>query len=92
MSKRVIKTVYYDGRKQVVKTTRSSYPRSATMRAFDHMQVDEYSAAVCEVYDAREGTLHAVFTRTPKTTTVVFKRDPTLYIRGGTHRPKKVSK
>jgi hypothetical protein len=76
MSKRNIRSVYYNYKEEAVKTTASVHPRTATMRAVDHMQVDDYGAKVVEVYDHSVGTLHAVITRSPRKVEVVYKRDP----------------
>lgn len=62
---RPIRTVYYsDSRARVVeKVSRGKFARTAVPRAVDHMQVNHYSAILCEVYDDTTGVLHAVIKR-----------------------------
>lgn len=78
MSKRNLVSSYYTSPRdnEPCKVNRAVHSRSATMRAFDHMQIDAYSARLCEVWDERTGTLHAVFKRGPRNVVVIFSRNP----------------
>lgn len=60
-----IKTVYYaDMRaRQATQINRAKYSIRAVPLAVHHMQLDHYSACLCEVFDERSGTLHAVLKR-----------------------------
>lgn len=62
---RPIRSVYYSDHRarHVVKTSRGKYARTAVPRAVDRMQVNDYSAVLCEVYDDSNGVLHAVIKR-----------------------------
>lgn len=62
---RPIRSVYYSDHRarHVVKTSRGKYARTAVPRAVDRMQVNDYQAVLCEVYDDSSGVLHAVIKR-----------------------------
>lgn len=60
--RRPIVTSYYRG-KALVKATMSSHPNNAVVNAIGHMQINEYQATTCEVYDGDSGELHAVIRR-----------------------------
>lgn len=62
---RPIRSVYYSDltARTVEKVNRGLHARSAVPRAIDHMQVNHYSALLCEVYDDTTGELHAVIRR-----------------------------
>lgn len=70
-----IKTVYYRG-KETVRTTRAGSAFRAVPHCIEHMQVNHYEASVAEVYDLRDGTLHAVVKRNVQgNLTIVFQRE-----------------
>lgn len=75
-TKRQIKAVFYNGRQAPIRTNSGLHPRTMVLCAVDHLQTDEYSASVCEIYDAGNGVLHAVIKRTPRKVEIVYKRDP----------------
>lgn len=56
---RPIQTVFYQ-KHDAVKVTRSKWANTAVPNAIKHMQVNQYDATHCEVYDASSGELHAV--------------------------------
>jgi hypothetical protein len=58
---RNIKTTYFDHRKNELRTNNSVHVSTAVVRAVMHMQCDDYSARVCEVYDNK--ILYAVILR-----------------------------
>lgn len=63
---RPIQTIFYQGSGRsevVVQINRSRWANNAVAQAVKHMQVNEYDATVCEVFDTRTGTLHAVIRR-----------------------------
>lgn len=73
---RPIQTVYYQGG-TVVKITRSKWANNAVPAAVKHMQLRNYDATICEVYDSFTGELHAVL-KMPigkNKLEVLFKRD-----------------
>ncbi len=80
VSRRPIRSVYYSdlSARTVEKVNRGAHARSAVPRAVDHMQVNHYAAALCEVYDDTTGELHAVIL--PGCCTAVYGRP------GGTGR------
>jgi len=60
-SARPIMAVYYNEKKERLKTTRGKYARTMTRAAFDHMQMDEYNARTAEVFLGEgAGTLYSV--------------------------------
>lgn len=63
---RPIQTIFYQGfgrSEVVVQINRSRWANNAVAQAVKHMQVNEYDATVCEVFDMRTGALHAVIRR-----------------------------
>lgn len=73
--KRTIKTVFYRVR-EVVKATHSSWANNAVPNAVGHMQVNQYDATHCEVYDTSSGELHAVIKRSiTGDIHILFKRE-----------------
>ena len=76
MATRNISAAYFNGKEKIVKRKRGAHARSMVLRTVDHLQVDEYSASVAEVYDHTTGELHAVLRRTPRQVVVLYKRDP----------------
>jgi hypothetical protein len=77
--KRTIRAVYYNGKKEAIRTNHGSWPRTMTLHAVDHLQLDSYGATVCEVFDIETGTLHAVLTRSVKKVEIIYKREPKNY-------------
>lgn len=72
---RSIRTIYYQG-KRIVKITRSRYAFTAVPRCISHMQVNEYSATLAEVFDLTNGDLHAVIRRYMSgEIRIIFKRE-----------------
>jgi hypothetical protein len=59
---RSIQTTYYD-RKKVVKVNNSVHPNQAVLHSVNHMQMNNYGATACEVYDWASGVLHCVVKR-----------------------------
>ena len=73
---RSIQTTYYLGN-TVKQINRAAHARSAVLRAVDHMQMNDYHAAVAEVFDLETGELHAVLTYSAAgQLAIVFRRDP----------------
>jgi hypothetical protein len=70
-----IRCLYYNNSKQLIKTVAARYPRSAILRALDHMQMDDYNARIAEIIDQAIGTLHCVLRRSPMEVTVVYKKE-----------------
>jgi hypothetical protein len=70
-----IQTVYYREQK-MVKKTRAGTANRAVPHAVEHMQINEYHATHCEVYDLTNGVLHAVLKRhiSENSIEVLFKR------------------
>lgn len=63
---RPIQSIFYQGSGKaevVVQINRSRWANNAVAQAVKHMQINEYDATVCEVFDIRTGTLHAVIRR-----------------------------
>lgn len=54
-----IRTVFYRG-DQAVKTNHARLANNAVPNAIRHMQINQYDATHCEVYDQYTGELHAV--------------------------------
>lgn len=77
--KRVIKGIFYNSKKEVVRRTASVHPRTATLCAVDHLQMDHYRATVAEVFDSHTGTLHAVIARVGRKVEIIYKRDPVRF-------------
>lgn len=78
MIDRNIQTTYYArGHKRVVKINKAIHANSAVLRCVDHMQQRHYiEAAVAEVFDLKDGALHAVITSNLEgRITIVFKRE-----------------
>ena len=75
MNKRPIRTVFYRGR-TVVRTTHSRWANNAVPRAVGHLQLRQYDATHCEVFDSATGELHAVLKVNLKGVIfVLFKRE-----------------
>ena len=77
--KRTIRAVYYNGKKDPIATNFGKWPRTMTLHAVDHLQLDSYGARACEIFDIETGTLHAVLTRTLYKVNIVFERNPTKF-------------
>lgn len=63
---RPIQTIFYQGSGKaevVVRVNRARWANNAVAQAVKHMQINEYDATVCEVFDTRTGTLLAVIRR-----------------------------
>lgn len=74
---RQIQSTYYGPDKKEVQINLAKHERSAVMRAIDHMSLNHYGAAVCEVFDTNTAQLHAVITRNFNgKITLAFLRDP----------------
>lgn len=74
---RPIKTRYYRGKHTPVKETSARWANKAVPNAIAHMQVNEYDATSCEVWDDDTGELHAVIKRSIKgNIEIVFHRRP----------------
>lgn len=77
--KKEIKTVFYADfqARHIVRTNRAYHANSAVLRAIDHMQMNHYEAVLCEVYDERDGVLHAVIKGAiaSHTITILFQRE-----------------
>jgi hypothetical protein len=59
------------------KVTRACYAATAVPNAIMHMQMDDYTATCCEVWDEVNGELHAVIKRNVKgNISIVFSRIP----------------
>ena len=54
-----IRTVFYRGN-EAVKTNHAMWANNAVPNAVRHMQINQYDATHCEVYDSVSGELHAV--------------------------------
>jgi hypothetical protein len=61
------------------------HPRSAVLRAIDHMQMNTYGAVVCEVFDTNTCEVHATIKREigSDDLLVSYGRDPMMYTLGG---------
>ncbi len=74
-----IRTVYYL-RREVVHVNAAKHANSAVERAVGHMQIDDYGASACEVFDHESGKLHAVLTNARVNgkleMRIVYKREP----------------
>ena len=75
-TKRPIRAIYYDAKKEVVRTNHGNWPRTMTLHVVDHLQLDEYGATVAEVFDITSGVLHAVVTRGVRKVEIIYKREP----------------
>lgn len=62
---RSIMTQYKQGHRQM-KVTRAKYASTSVPNAVMHMQMNDYEATVCEVWDETTGQLHAVIKRNVK--------------------------
>lgn len=73
-----IRTVFYRG-KTVVKVNHAMRANNAVPNAIRHMQINQYDATHCEVYDTVSGDLHAVIKAhiASKRIVILFKRDVT---------------
>jgi hypothetical protein len=76
---RKIRTEYYNLNSEIIKVNKALHPRSAVLRALDHIQMDDYGARSVSVTDEETGALHALMMRTPKHVNIIFKRDPRSY-------------
>jgi hypothetical protein len=74
INQRPIRTVYYQTGK-VVKITHSKWANTAVPNSVSHMQVNQYNATHCEVFDSASGTLHAVIKKKMHGIEILFKRD-----------------
>ncbi len=72
--------------KPEVKINLAKHPRSAVLRAIDHMQLNTYGAVACEVFDTNTNERHATIRRyigEGNRIEIEYGRDPTKYILGG---------
>lgn len=62
---RPVRSVFYSDLRgnTVEKVNRGKYSETAVPRAVAHMQINNYGALLCEVYDDTSGVLHAVIRR-----------------------------
>lgn len=73
---RPIVTQYLHGHREV-KVTRAKYASSAVPNAVMHMQMGDYDAFTCQVWDESTGALHAVVKRSVKgNINILFSREP----------------
>lgn len=73
---RPIVSQYLHGHKEV-KVTRAKYATKAVPNAVMHMQLDDYQAFTCQVWDEATGELHAVIKRGVKgNINILFSRTP----------------
>ncbi len=76
MSARSIKSVFYNHKKEPLRVNSALHIEWAVPRAIWHMQIDHYSARVCEVFDELTGELWAVVVRhTDRRVVITFKQD-----------------
>lgn len=76
---RTITTEYFSptDHKTPVKVNLSASPQSAVMLAVGHMQMNDYGAELCNVFDNQTAELHAVIKHYPDGhIRILFKRDP----------------
>lgn len=70
-----VQSVYYRGR-EVVKTNRSYHAENAAVNCHKHMRSNRYAATHAEVFDERDGVLHAVIKRTVEGNVhILYKRE-----------------
>ncbi len=75
-----VRTIYYNGKREALKTTYAKHPVRAMAHATLHLTLDEYNASVAEIVEVHNSALpYAVYKRTPTQMTCVFKRDMTKY-------------
>ena len=79
-SRRPIRAIYFNGKKDPVHTNAGRYPRTMILHAVDHLQLDSYGAKVAEIFDQDNGILHGVLRMylvegKPKIE-ILYKRDP----------------
>jgi hypothetical protein len=75
-SPRHIVSQYLYGHKET-RVTRAKYASKAVPNAVMHMQMDDYQANVCQVWDESTGELHAVIKRNVKGAIyILFSRTP----------------
>jgi len=73
---RSIVSQYLYGHKEK-KVTRAKYASKAVPNAVMHMQMDDYAAMTCQVWDEATGELHAVIKRSVKgSINILFSRTP----------------
>jgi len=60
---RDIRSAFFNHRGEIVKTVRSMHPNSATMRAFNALQMNTYGADVVQVFEHSTARLLAEFVR-----------------------------
>lgn len=73
---RQILTQYLRGHREV-KLTRAKYVSNAVPNAVMHMQLDDYDAFTCQIWDEATGELHAVIKRNVKgNLNILFSRVP----------------
>lgn len=77
----LIKTVFFNHAREVVKTNRSKHANAAVMTTHNNMLLNVYGADVAEVTDMETGELYATITRSKsgKVTTETY-RDPRNYM------------
>lgn len=59
-SPRNIRTEYYNHKAETLKVNNASSPRSAILRAVDHLQTNTYGAKVADIFDNETAELYAV--------------------------------
>lgn len=69
-------TVFYR-KNEAVKTNHAMRANNAVPNAIRHMQINQYDATHCEVYDSVSGELHAVIKAHigSNSISILFKRD-----------------
>ena len=73
-----IKTVYYGDRRarEIVRVNHAGTAFRAVPLVIEHMQANDYSAMLAEVFDLHTGELHAIISRTVDGRLMtVFKRE-----------------
>lgn len=75
-SNRPIRTVFYQ-HKDVVRVNHAKWANNAVPNAVGHMQLNQYDATHCEVFDSASGELHAVIRRKigGEVIEILFKRE-----------------
>jgi hypothetical protein len=76
---RPIRSVYYHDHRarEVSRVNHAGHANHAVALAVEHLQVNHYEAVLCEVFDERDGVLHAVLKRPIGGTTIsiIYERE-----------------
>ncbi len=73
---RPIKTYFYNHKREVLRVNSGVHIDWAVPRAVWHMQIDHYSARVCEVVDESTGVVWAVVVRhTDRKVSIAYKQE-----------------